>query len=479
MRVPGYGGGDIVHAMLEPGEAVVPKHLVGAVAPFLAAHQVPGFQEGGIAGDVLPMVRDTMTNIAGGMLAALGTEITQLAAVSASAAARAATAGGGGPAIAARVGGVPGHIISPPGGAPPPSGPSPLVPQNLSGQMQQLLAQLTAELAKAGIGKHVAVSIVSGLNAAMANQMGASGLAKLAQTLVTKLEKEISYAKSVSSAAMSGLGLGQMDTTQGSVSQGMQNYLTSVKSFTADLKTLSAQGLNKSVIQQMVAARPGAGRPARPVDPRRHEETLAANAVAGLNLAGMNVTPGTGSGTVQEQMQSYLGNLQSFTGDIGTLQKQGLNKQIVQQLLQAGPQQGDALAQSILSGPGGVTAANQLYGQITAQAGKLGEAGAPAFGPIGVKSVNQLWGQLTGATQGLGAAAAGAVYGGTLAPNLKSATVTNNNVTVNVSVPGGGSGNLDLTPAQIKQLVEQVQAALLKQARRNPQTGLKLKGKGA
>jgi hypothetical protein len=47
-RISGYGGGDIVPAMLEPGEAVVPKHLVGAVAPFLGAHGVPGFAKGGV-----------------------------------------------------------------------------------------------------------------------------------------------------------------------------------------------------------------------------------------------------------------------------------------------------------------------------------------------------------------------------------------------------------------------------------------------
>jgi hypothetical protein len=48
-RVPGWGGGDSVAALLEPGEAIVPKHLVGAVAPFLAANKVPGFAAGGVA----------------------------------------------------------------------------------------------------------------------------------------------------------------------------------------------------------------------------------------------------------------------------------------------------------------------------------------------------------------------------------------------------------------------------------------------
>jgi hypothetical protein len=48
--VPGHGSGDTVPAMLTPGEAVVPKHLVGAVAPFLKANRVPGFASGGFVG---------------------------------------------------------------------------------------------------------------------------------------------------------------------------------------------------------------------------------------------------------------------------------------------------------------------------------------------------------------------------------------------------------------------------------------------
>src|SRR5258707_6565536 len=49
-RVPGYGGGDQWPALLEGGEAVVPKHLVPVLAPFLAANRVPGFAAGGLVG---------------------------------------------------------------------------------------------------------------------------------------------------------------------------------------------------------------------------------------------------------------------------------------------------------------------------------------------------------------------------------------------------------------------------------------------
>lgn len=47
-RIPGYGGGDRHLALLEGGEAVVPKHLVAGVAPYLSAHGVPGFAAGGV-----------------------------------------------------------------------------------------------------------------------------------------------------------------------------------------------------------------------------------------------------------------------------------------------------------------------------------------------------------------------------------------------------------------------------------------------
>jgi hypothetical protein len=49
-RIPGYGGGDIVPVMAEPGETIVPKHLTPAIAPLMAAHGVPGFSAGGVVG---------------------------------------------------------------------------------------------------------------------------------------------------------------------------------------------------------------------------------------------------------------------------------------------------------------------------------------------------------------------------------------------------------------------------------------------
>lgn len=56
MRIPGWGGGDVVPALLEPGETVVPKELTAAIAPLMKAHGVPGFQYGAVVPGVVTQV---------------------------------------------------------------------------------------------------------------------------------------------------------------------------------------------------------------------------------------------------------------------------------------------------------------------------------------------------------------------------------------------------------------------------------------
>lgn len=56
MLVPGTGNQDTVAAMLMPGEAVVPKHLVPYIAPWLGEQHVPGFAGGGLVGSLVSNV---------------------------------------------------------------------------------------------------------------------------------------------------------------------------------------------------------------------------------------------------------------------------------------------------------------------------------------------------------------------------------------------------------------------------------------
>lgn len=300
--IPGSGSGDTYPAMLTPGEAVVPKNLVPLIAPFLAAHKVPGF--GGVPG----------------------------------------TSGA--------------HFAL--GGMVPVNNIFPRIPDPIR-------EVISGHLGKAFVFK-LMDEITKALNAASARH--------IATALMHKIAQELQYAKSVSASMKSG-----------------------------------------------------------------------------LNIGGMNVDPASGAGSVADQMQSYLTSMKAFSKDISALSHGHLNKDILKQIIAAGPVQGDALAQSILN-PGGTSVKS------------------------GIGQVNQLFAQIGKMSNIIGAQAGAAVFGGTLAPNLKSGTFVNNNVSISISGQGGNSLG-GLTDKQINQLVAMIQKKLLQQAQRNRGTGIKLKSRNA
>ena len=85
-KVPGTGSGDIVPAMLEPGELVVPKGMVAAGAVDHLRGTIPGFAAGGLAGVDVPFVtgvgtafRIAMQETVNDLLTALGGVLGQAA----------------------------------------------------------------------------------------------------------------------------------------------------------------------------------------------------------------------------------------------------------------------------------------------------------------------------------------------------------------------------------------------------------------
>lgn len=67
-HIPGYGGGDILPALLEPGETVVDKQRSRVLAPVFAAAGVPGYAAGGIipGGGVLHDIGSAVSSAVGG-----------------------------------------------------------------------------------------------------------------------------------------------------------------------------------------------------------------------------------------------------------------------------------------------------------------------------------------------------------------------------------------------------------------------------
>ena len=66
-RIPGFGGGDTVPALLERGEVVVDKHRAQMLAPVFRAAGVPGFADGGIAGEPMWVAKSYDATVAYGI----------------------------------------------------------------------------------------------------------------------------------------------------------------------------------------------------------------------------------------------------------------------------------------------------------------------------------------------------------------------------------------------------------------------------
>ena len=138
---------------------------------------------------------------------------------------------------------------------------------------------------------------------------------------------------------------------------------------------------------------------------------------------------GGGTVSVQQQMADYLQAEKSFGGDLGKLTKGGLSKGLLQQLIGAGPLQGDQLAQSILGGAGGIKGANSLMAQITKASNALGIQGAEA-----------VYGMPKGAAGLHGKAVSVPVHADTAAAQAAINAIHGKSVTISVKLDISGGG---------------------------------------
>ena len=376
-KVPGTGSGDIVPAMLEPGELVVPKSMVAAGSVDHLRGRIPGFASGGMVGDEFQSTLTRASAMIGnfsnsggnlnaqqwGQMSGTFMQAAQLAHVMGQSsgfasggivpdktlagikaqidaayakldALYAANSGKGDAATSAfwantldplysaedklEAGGSASSSSSSaasPAGGKAPYGPIP------SAAAQKVFDSF--EQSFKGMGNpwgQLASQILEGLTQGLKN---APQTAKAAEALVSKVTTEINFGKNLASSTVSGLGLGSMQVAQPTKTSGGAPY-----QYYIDQASVAAGGQPTSV---------------------------------------------------QGQMGDYLQAIKSFQGDVGALSKGGLSKGIMSQLLSAGPIQGDALAQSILGGAGGIKGANQLYSQIQAASTKLGVSGMTAM----------------------------------------------------------------------------------------------------
>jgi hypothetical protein len=106
-------------------------------------------------------------------------------------------------------------------------------------------------------GQAMIAGLIAGMNSQMAALRGAA--AKAAAAAVAGIKTELAYARSVAASAVSGLSLTSINLTTDTVTSGMQSYLATLKSFTADIRALSAQHLNTTLLKQLITAGPVTG----------------------------------------------------------------------------------------------------------------------------------------------------------------------------------------------------------------------------
>jgi hypothetical protein len=417
-KVPGFGGGDIIPAMLEPGELVVPKDMVAAGMVSHLQGKIPGFQTGGLVPDIAGVgapFRVAMTQLAAGLVQYVGQALSQVhpqiisqvtggpLPIGGGGGYMRPYAGSGGPVIQRPVPVVVVHDATGGGFGPVPH-PS-VAASKVFDAFEKTFKGMGTPWGK------LASEILQGLIDGVKNAPHMT--AKAAQALVSKVSAEIAYGKGLASQFTQGLNLGGMQVAP---------------------PTMTAQG---QPYQYWIDQQSG-----QPL-------------------------------SVQQQMADYLQAEKSFGGDIGKLSKGRLNKAMLRQILAAGPVQGDALAQSILGGQGGIGAANSLYAQITKASTGLGVTGMEAVYGI-PKALGQLHGKDVTAkatTAGLGAvnqldAAIGKLHNKTVVLNVK----------LNIE---GGSGGAQTMDQIVNEIMGGVQRKFLQQAKRNRKTGLTLSGYGS
>ena len=263
--VPGTGSGDHMPALLEPGEAVVPKFLVPLIAPILKSHHVPGFQSGGI------VPAGTLS----GVSAQISSEWKLLDQLYANHAAQ------------AQINNFWKTVLDPLYAA----------KDKLTGATTAIAKAATSSGSSSG---NAIITGPGGFSFSGSNSLAtefAAGLKQwttdIAKQTTNQIVTSIDYARNVATAAAAGQGYG---TT------GLMNTLTAPPAGSASgagLAPPGTRGYNAGAWNAYVA-------------------NFAAEGAAGISGQATTPTP-----SIAQQLQTYLGTEQSFSKDLGSLSKGG------------------------------------------------------------------------------------------------------------------------------------------------------------
>ncbi|MFD0883567.1 phage tail tape measure protein, partial [Streptosporangium algeriense] len=120
---------------------------------------------------------------------------------------------------------------------------------------------------------------------------------------------------------------------------------------------------------------------------KEYAKTVAGSAEEWASITGLKAEDITGAGDMTSQLQAKASAINSFANDIQALAKKGLNKKVLQDIIDAGVEKGASFAEMLVGSDGSeIKALNKAQAAVDKASKKLGKASADALYDVGKKS---------------------------------------------------------------------------------------------
>ncbi|GKQ34597.1 hypothetical protein [Streptomyces sp. A012304] len=237
----------------------------------------------------------------------------------------------------------------------------------------------------AGAGSAAAAGLAGGMTAGRDGVLSSARLMAAAVTAGVKAELEIASPSKKMTALAKDIGKGLILGLTGS----RDKIQATAKDLAADIRAAFSgakeAGLLRAVDAQtkkllgLAAARDKLA--ATITAARQFASTVTQSARDGAGLSNLGLEPEqVTAGSIKSGLASKLAQIKQFTSYIGILAKKGLNRDLLRQILNMGPEAGFAYASALVGADKATFGAiNSLQSQIKSSSDSLGRAGADAL----------------------------------------------------------------------------------------------------
>lgn len=232
-----------------------------------------------------------------------------------------------------------------------------------------------------GVGMNVTRGLAGGMAAGTAGVAAAAAAMASAVTMGVRQELQIASPSRVMKALAKDIGKGfiaGLTSSRDKIRAVAKDLAADVRAAFSGKKESALIGLiNKDTSKLLALAAKRDAIQKKIAEANKFASDTAAQARGTGSLASIVTTEDYSPKFVKGQMAASLKQIKDFTANVQKLQKKGLSKNLLQQILQMGPEAGGAFAAS-LAGADKATIKqyNSLNSQINAESSKLGKVGA-------------------------------------------------------------------------------------------------------